>query len=74
MKKHRRSFSATNPSQSEGKLAYLKLNIPTPCPPPSAVLVYQERGISSFTHRVQFAFSQGCDCASYVPHFYPIER
>jgi len=31
------SFSATNPSQSEGKLAYIKLNIPTPCPPRGAV-------------------------------------
>jgi hypothetical protein len=28
------SFSVTNPSQSEGKLTYLKLNMQTPCPPP----------------------------------------
>jgi hypothetical protein len=33
------SFSATNASQNEAKLAYIKLNIQTPCPPRGAVPV-----------------------------------
>jgi hypothetical protein len=41
------SFSATNPSQGEGKLAYVGLNTPTPCPPRGAVPVNQERGLAS---------------------------
>jgi hypothetical protein len=33
------SFSAMNPSQSEGKFAYLKLNSQMPCPPRGTVPV-----------------------------------
>jgi hypothetical protein len=35
------SFSATNASKCEGKLAYISLNIQTPCPPRGAVPVNQ---------------------------------
>ena len=35
------SFSATNASQSEAKLAYIRLNSQTPCPPRGAVPVNQ---------------------------------
>jgi hypothetical protein len=43
-------FSPANPSQNEGKLGYIKLNIPTACPPRAAVPVNQGRGFASLFH------------------------
>ena len=40
-------FSPANPSHNEGKLAYVKLNRQTPCPPRGAVPVNQGRGLAS---------------------------
>ena len=37
----RNSFSVTYASQAEAKITYIRLNIPTPCPPRSAVPVSQ---------------------------------
>ena len=44
------SFSPANPSQNEGKLGYINLNIPTACPPRTAVPVNQGRGFASLFH------------------------
>ena len=66
----RRSFSATNASRNEAKIADIKLNIPMPCPPRGTVPVNTGawfRECVSPQH-VQFAFSKGCDHASYVGH------
>jgi hypothetical protein len=59
------------PFTSKGKLAYLKLNIPTPCPPPSAVLVHQERGISPFTRNIRIVPPCGIRDAT-APVMFPI--
>jgi YD repeat-containing protein len=66
--KHRNSFSATNAPQTGAKLAYIKLNIPMPCPPRSTVPVYTGAWFYEFvsSQRARFAFGQGCDCSSYV--------
>ena len=52
---------------SEAKLAYIRLNIQTPCPPRGAVPVNQGRTweILSFCS-FRIAFGHGCDCSSYV--------
>jgi len=44
------SFSPANPSQNEGKLGYVELNIPTACPPRAAVPVNLGRGFASLFH------------------------
>jgi hypothetical protein len=41
---------AYEPFAREGKLAYVTLNIPAPCPPRSVVLVNQGRGFTSVFH------------------------
>jgi hypothetical protein len=41
-------FSAMNPSQSEGKFAYLKLNSQMPCPPRGTVPVNTRQDIGKF--------------------------
>jgi len=41
--KRRNSFSATNASQNEAKLAYIRLNSQMPCPPRGTVPVNQRR-------------------------------
>jgi hypothetical protein len=43
-------FSPVNPSQNEGKLGYVLLNIPTACPPRAAVPFNQGRGFASLFH------------------------
>jgi hypothetical protein len=53
------------------KLAYIKLNRQTACPPRAAVPVNQGRGYADAlsAQRVQFAFGHGGDHPSYVaPH------
>ena len=61
------SFSATNASEREAKLAYIKLNSQTPCPPRGAVPVNQERTWEALSFcSFQFAFGDGCDRPSYV--------
>jgi hypothetical protein len=52
------------------KLAYIKLNRQTPCPPCGAVPVNQECCGSSFTRNTRIAFGHGGDHPSYVTHFY----
>jgi hypothetical protein len=61
--KRRESFSATNPSQLEGKIAYVQQNTPTACPPRTAVPVNTRAcfGESLSTQHARFAFDQGCD-------------
>jgi hypothetical protein len=58
-----KSFSGTNPSQKEGKLAYIRLNNPTPCPSRSAVPVNAGAWFSGplSSQHARFAFGQGCD-------------
>ena len=57
-------FSATN----DKKLAYIKLNIPTACPPRTAVPVNTKTWFREFvsSQHAQFAFGNGCDRPSYV--------
>ena len=52
------SISATNASPIEAKLAYIKLNIPAPCPPRSVVLVNPGAWFGEFvsTQHAEFAF------------------
>jgi hypothetical protein len=52
------SFSATNPSRSEEKLAYVTLNTQTPCPPRSAVPVNTGAWLREFVspQHARFAF------------------
>lgn len=56
------------PFNGEGKLIYIKLNTPMPCPPRGTVPVnagaWFREPIAS--QHARFAFGQGCDCASYV--------
>jgi len=63
-----KSFSATNGSQNERKLAYIRLNSQTPCPPRGAVPVNTGawfcEAVSS--QHARFAFGNDCDCPSYV--------
>jgi hypothetical protein len=54
------------PQELEGKLAYVRLNIQTPCPPRGAVPVNQGRLRRYFTLTARIAFGYGCDCFSYV--------
>ncbi len=42
----RNSFSTTNASRFEGKLAYIKLNIQTPCPPSASARSYGATGVA----------------------------
>ncbi|MBI4325860.1 MAG: hypothetical protein HY674_11425 [Chloroflexi bacterium] len=61
------SFSATNASRSEAKIAYVKLNTQTPSHPRGAVPVNQGRtweALSFCSFRIEFG--HGCDCPSYV--------
>jgi len=61
-------FSATNASQSEGKLAYIKLNIQTPCPPRGAVPVNQGRAWEAISFcPFQIEFGHGCDRPAMSP-------
>jgi len=52
----------------KGKLIYIALNIPMPCPPRGTVPVNSGAWIreSVSPQHARFAFGQGCDCASYV--------
>jgi hypothetical protein len=43
-------FSPANPSQNKGKLGYIKLIIPTACPPRTVVPVNQGCGFASLFH------------------------
>jgi hypothetical protein len=63
------SFSATNASQSEAKLAYIRLNIQTPCPPRGAVPVNQRRTweVVSLCSSFWIAFGDGCDYPAMSP-------
>ena len=56
------------PFAVEGKLAYIKLNTPMPCPPRGTVPDNTRAWFCEFisTQHAQFAFGQGCDCPSYV--------
>ncbi len=53
---------------SKGKLIYITLNIPAPCPPRSVVPVNSRAWFGEFvsSQHARFAFGQGCDCPSYV--------
>src|SRR5712692_9732843 len=75
--KHCDGFSATNASQNEAKLAYIRLNSQTPCPPRGAACpaIARSDGGSrltkdvvggSFTLNTRIAFGDGCDRHSYV--------
>ena len=68
------SFSVTNPSRGEGKLAYVALNMQTPCPPSRACGTVLVNTGARFRESVspqhaRFAFSNACDCPSYVGGF-----
>ena len=54
--------------RKEAKIAYIKLNIPTACPPRTAVPVNTRARFceSVSSQHAQFAFGQGCDHSSYV--------
>ena len=61
------SFSATNASHSEAKIAYVKLNSQTPCPPRVALSRLAKGMVGGFfTLNTRIAFGNGCDCPSYV--------
>jgi hypothetical protein len=61
------SFSATNASQREAKLAYIKLNSKTSCPPRGAVPVNRGRTWETLSFcSIRLAFGHGCDRPSYV--------
>ncbi len=51
---------------AEAKLAYIKLNIQTPCPPRSAVPVNSRAWFRKCvsTQHARFAFDHGCDCSN----------
>ncbi len=53
---------------SKGKLIYVTLNIPMPCPPRGTVPVNTRAWFREFVspQRARFPFGQGCDCANYV--------
>jgi hypothetical protein len=57
--------------RSKGRLR--PMNIPTACPPRTAVLVNRGRGFTSVFHLSpsSFVFSQGCDHSGYVAAFMP---
>ena len=63
--------SATNASQNEGKIAYIKLNTPAACPPRTVVPVNTGARFGEFisSQRARFAFGEGCDSSSYVAEF-----
>jgi hypothetical protein len=53
---------------SKGKLIYITLNIPAPCPPRSVVPANSRAWFGEFvsSQHAQFAFDQGCESSSYV--------
>lgn len=63
------SFSATNASQSEGKLTYVTLNSQTPCHLVALSRLTKGAVGGSFTLRTRIAFGHGCDRPRYVASF-----
>jgi len=72
MKKALAQLLDCEPFSSEGKLIYIKLNIPMPCPPRGTVLVNARAWFGEIvsSQHARFAFSQGCDRTSYVGDFH----
>lgn len=64
------------PLRDEGKLIYIRLNIPTPkafanrvpCPPRGTVPVNSKARFFDLvsSQRARIAFGEGCDCSRYV--------
>ncbi len=71
--RRRPSFSATNTSRREAKLAYVSPNSQTPCPPRGAVPVNPRTWFreSVSPQHARFAFGYGCDHSGYVECFLP---